>query len=402
MSKSWMVFAIATMTYMLAFIQRTAPGLVTDRLAHDFQVPASAMGGLAVGQFLAYAALQLPVGLLADRFGPARWLAAGAFLDGFGTIVFSLSHSFSLLLIARGIVGMGDAMLWVNIVLLLARWFSSGVFSRVLATVGMAGGAASALTTLPLAWLLGRWGWRPPFLMMGMLLVLCAGLIAVLLPRWERQSSPYLVKVIASRNSRQVLAHVVGRIRGWLPLLTHFGLIGAYTGFVGIYAVPYLMATHHLARVEASGVESIAMIGTVIAGPLAGWVADRVGAVRPALFGALLALAGWGILSLWPDAPLLVTTGGLWLTAMATGASVVTFSLVRSWFPASEVGSASGFANTGGFTAAALFPFLVGGLIHLGWGTALLPGLGFSLVGLVATVFAWRVAQRDTSAEAAS
>jgi MFS family permease len=388
MSKSWWVFLLATGTYMMAFIQRSAPGLVTDHLAATFRVSTAAMGELAVGQFIAYAALQLPVGLMGDRFGPARWLALGAFLDGGGTLWFSQVHSFVWLVVARGIIGLGDAMLFVNIVLLLGRWFPPTVFGRLLSVVGTSGGAAATVTTVPLAWLLGVWGWRPTFLLMGGILLGLAVLVAVLLPRWERQGPGHVVRVIRPVDTRLVLRHVTGRLPGWIPFAMHFGLIGAYTGFVAIYAVPYLMATHHLSRVAAGGVESIAMLGSVLGGPLAGWVADRFGPARPAFLVALVALAGWLVLALWPEAPLVLTAGALSLTAVAAGGSMLTFAIVKAWFPPTEVGSATGLANTGGFVAAAVFPLVVGRLISAGWTVALLPGLAFTLVGLAATLTA--------------
>lgn len=386
MSKSWWVFFLATGTYMMAFIQRSAPGLVTDHLAATFGVSPAAMGELAVGQFVAYAALQLPVGLVGDRFGPARWLALGALLDGGGTLLFSQAHSFAWLVASRGIIGLGDAMLFVNIVLLLGRWFPPTVFGRLLSVVGTSGGAAATVTTVPLAWLLGVWGWRPTFLLMGWILVLLAVLVAVLLPRWERESPGHVVRVIRPADTRLVLRHVTAHVRGWIPFAMHFGLIGAYTGFVAIYAVPYLMATHRLSRVAAGGIESVAMLGSVLGGPLAGWVADRFGPARPAYLVAVVALAGWLVLALWPGAPLLLTAVGLSLTAVAAGGSMLTFTVVKTWFPPTEVGSATGLANTGGFVAAALFPLIVGRLIGHGWTVALLPGLGFTLIGLAATL----------------
>ncbi|MCL8207783.1 MAG: MFS transporter [Actinomycetia bacterium] len=195
-----------------------------------------------------------------------------------------------------------------------------------------------------------------------------------------------MVRVIRPVDTRLVLRHVTGRLPGWIPFAMHFGLIGAYTGFVAIYAVPYLMATHHLSRVAAGGVESIAMLGSVLGGPLAGWVADRFGPARPAFLVALVALAGWLVLALWPEAPLVLTAGALSLTAVAAGGSMLTFAVVKAWFPPTEVGSATGLANTGGFVAAAVFPLVVGRLIADGWTVALLPGLGFTLVGLAATL----------------
>lgn len=388
MSKSWMVWILASFTYMLAFVQRTAPGLVTGRLAQDFRVSPAAMGELAVGQFLAYAALQLPVGLLGDRFGPARWLALGAALDGAGTLLFSQAHTFTLLVLSRGVVGLGDAMLWVNIVLLMGGWFAPSVYGRALAGVGTAGGAAAMASTVPLAWILSVAGWRITFIVMGCMLVGMGAAIHLVLPAWERARVQHAVHVIRPATPGSTLRKVVASQRGWIPFTTHFGLMGAYMGFVAIYAIPYLMDTHKLTAVEAGAVESVAMLGSVLGGPIAGWAADRFGPFRPLWVVATVSLMGWITIAAWPLAPLGVTTIALFLIGSAGGGSILTFTLTRAWFPSEAVGSASGLANTGGFIAAALFPLLCGRLLGAGWGVALWPGAVFGGIGWVGAMLA--------------
>lgn len=389
-----MVWLLASFTYMLAFVQRTAPGLVTARLAQDFRVSPAAMGELAVGQFLAYAALQLPVGLLGDRFGPARWLALGAALDGAGTLLFSQAHSFTLLVLSRGVVGLGDAMLWVNIVLLMGRWFAPSVYGRALAGVGTAGGAAAMASTVPLAWVLGVIGWRITFIAMGCMLVLMGAVIHLLLPAWERAREQHQIHVIRSVRPQSTLRTVVASSRGWIPFATHFGLMGAYMGFVAIYAIPYLMETHGLTAVAAGAVESVAMLGSVAGGPIAGWAADRYGPFRPIWAVATVSLMGWVTVAAWPFAPLAVTTLAFFFIGSAGGGSILTFTLTRAWFPAEAVGSASGLANTGGFIAAALFPLICGHLLSEGWGVALWPGVLFGSIGWVGAMLANRRARQ--------
>jgi len=84
-------------TYLLMASQRTAPGLITEQLMTDFNVTASTIGLLTSIQFFAYAGLQIPIGILADRYGPNFFLVIGAILTGLGTIIYSLgTHEFIL------------------------------------------------------------------------------------------------------------------------------------------------------------------------------------------------------------------------------------------------------------------------------------------------------------------
>jgi len=83
----WVVFVAVLFTYLVMASQRTAPGLITDQLMRDFGVTASTIGLLTSIQFFVYTSLQIPMGVLADRFGPNFFLIMGAILTGLGTIL---------------------------------------------------------------------------------------------------------------------------------------------------------------------------------------------------------------------------------------------------------------------------------------------------------------------------
>jgi sugar phosphate permease len=79
----WVVFATVLTTYLLIVSQRTAPGLITNQLMQDFSVTASTIGLLTSIQFLAYASLQIPIGILSDRYVPI-FFDCGDILNGIG------------------------------------------------------------------------------------------------------------------------------------------------------------------------------------------------------------------------------------------------------------------------------------------------------------------------------
>ena len=101
----WVVFAAVMLTYLLMASQRTAPGLITDQVMRDFKVTASTIGLLTSIQFLVYTGLQIPMGLLADRFGPNYLLVIGATLTGIGTVIYSLGTNEFALFFARMLIG---------------------------------------------------------------------------------------------------------------------------------------------------------------------------------------------------------------------------------------------------------------------------------------------------------
>ena len=145
----WIVFVSVMLTYLLMASQRTAPGLITDQVMRDFSVTASTIGLLASIQFFIYTGLQIPMGILADRFGPNYFLIIGAILTGVGTIIYSTGTHEFVLFFARVLTGMGDATIWVNLVLILGQWFSAKEFVRLIGLAGMTGSLGFLLATVP-------------------------------------------------------------------------------------------------------------------------------------------------------------------------------------------------------------------------------------------------------------
>ncbi len=169
----WVVFVAVLFTYLLMASQRTAPGLITDQLMKDFGVTASTIGLLTSIQFFVYTGLQIPMGILADRFGPNFFLIVGAALTGLGTILYSLGTHEFVLFFSRMLTGVGDATIWVNMVLILAQWFQKKEFVRLIGFTGMTGSLGFLLATVPFATLILLFGWRITFFSTGLLLCLC-------------------------------------------------------------------------------------------------------------------------------------------------------------------------------------------------------------------------------------
>ena len=214
------ILAVLALTYALIFMERTAPGLVTPELLKLFHVSPSVLSLMTLGQYLVYAMLQIPVAASARRFRPEHMLVLGTVADGLGTIMFAMSHSFFVVVLSRVVVGFGDAFIWLNIVAVLARWFSYGVFGRVLGITGMSGNIGALIATLPLALWLERSGWRPPFLVMGSALIaLSLGSLVVF-----TRLKPVHPEVHAPRAPLPWRSVLQNRRALLAVSLTHFGL----------------------------------------------------------------------------------------------------------------------------------------------------------------------------------
>ncbi|MFE8700762.1 nitrate/nitrite transporter [Cytobacillus sp. FJAT-54145] len=357
----WVIFASVLFTYLVMASQRTAPGLITDQLMTDFSITASMVGLITSIQFFVYTGLQVPMGILADRYGPHFFLIIGAALTGIGTIIYSLSAHEFVLFFARILTGIGDATIWVNMVLVLAQWFNKKEFTRLIGFAGMTGSLGFLMATVPFSGLIVFLGWRGAFLSAGVCLCLCSIFLYFILVQKSKQT---IIVKNKGQNEKTwfLLRRIFSNRQAWALFFCHFGLVGGYIGFIGSWAVPYLMDVHGMTRLDASQLIMISLIGALMGAPLIGWVSSYLNAIkRPYILFHIIVLLCWSTFLLFTEPPPLIVIYLLFfIIGFGFGANSLTFAVVRLTFPLKESGIVTGFANTGGFLSAVLLPFIFG------------------------------------------
>ncbi|WP_313893538.1 MFS transporter [Psychrobacillus sp.] len=398
----WIVFVAVLFTYLLMASQRTAPGLITDQLIRDFNVTASTIGLLTGLQFLVYTGLQIPMGILADRYGPNSFLIIGASLTGLGTIIYSLGTHEFVLFFARILTGVGDATIWVNMVLILAGWFHTKEFVRLIGLAGMTGSLGFLLATVPFsAWIL-LLGWRGAFFSVGILLCFCGCLLYFVLikkPKSIFVDKPVIVTEVGQREKTFVLLRrIFSNRQAWALFFCHFGVVGGYVGFISSWAVPYGMSMYEMTRSDASQMIMIGLIGALIGAPLASWISSRLETIkRPYIVVHITVLLSWFSFLLCNGRPSLYLLIVLFfIIGFGFGASALTFAAVRQSFPIKESGIVSGFANTGGFLSAILLPIIFGYTLDYfqstsgnqadGYYNSFITPVIFSIIGLIGVI----------------
>lgn len=362
----WVVFASVLFTYFLMASQRTAPGLITDEVMRDFNVTASTIGLLTSIQFFVYTSLQVPMGILADRYGPNFFLIIGAIFTGLGTIIYSLGTHESILFIARIITGIGDATIWVNMVLILGQWFKVKEFVRLIGIAGMTGSLGFLLATVPFSLLIDLLGWRAAFSSAGILLCLCGIILYFVLIKKPKQIfvNEYvpLKKEVQREKTLVLVRRIFSNRQAWALFLCHFGIVGAYVGFIGSWAVPYGMTMYGMTRSDASQLIMIGLIGALIGAPSSSWISSRMETIkRPYVVIHFIILLCWVTFLLFKgNPPLSMLIILFFIIGYGYGASALTFAVVRQSFPLKDSGIVSGFANTGGFLSAVLLPSIFG------------------------------------------
>ena len=145
--------------YFLAIFHRSSLGVAGIAAAERFDISASQLSTFTMVQLLVYAAMQIPVGVMLDRFGPQRMLFGGAVVMTLAQLGFAFTGSYTGALAARVFVGMGDAMVFISILRLIASWFPpmrNPVMTEFTSLLGQCGALVAAV---PLAASLSSLGW---------------------------------------------------------------------------------------------------------------------------------------------------------------------------------------------------------------------------------------------------
>ncbi|EKN62741.1 hypothetical protein BABA_25016 [Neobacillus bataviensis LMG 21833] len=398
----WVVFASVLFTYFLMASQRTAPGLITDQVMRDFNVTASTIGLLTSIQFFAYTGLQIPFGILADRYGPNIFLISGAILTGIGTLIYSLGTNELMLFLARLLTGIGDATIWVNLVLILSQWFKVKEFVKLIGLAGMTGSLGFLLATVPFSAWIALLGWRAAFFSVGMMLCLCGLLLYFVLIKKPKQFFPTNSitgkKEIHREKPLILLRRIFSNRQAWALFFCHFGVVGAYVGFIGSWAVPYGIQVYGMTRSDASQLIMIGLIGALIGAPLTSWISSVLATIkRQYAIVHLTILLSWVAFLLFSGKPPFFTLYILFfIIGFGYGASALTFAFVRQSFSIKDSGVVTGVANTGGFLSAVLLPSIFGmvldhfpaapGSIGVGYFYGFITPVVFSLIGLMGVI----------------
>ena len=163
--RAWAIWAVALSVYILAVFHRSSLGVAGLLAAERFHIAATQLAFFTVLQLLVYAGMQIPVGLLLDRYGAKRMLLTGLVLMTAGQLAFAFATSFATAVPARAVLGAGDAMVFVSVLRLVTAWFLVRQAPMVTQLTGQLGQLGAIAAAGPLALALDRLGWTRTFAM---------------------------------------------------------------------------------------------------------------------------------------------------------------------------------------------------------------------------------------------
>ncbi|MDQ0275831.1 sugar phosphate permease [Arthrobacter silviterrae] len=365
--RAWTVWGVGVFAYLIAVTQRTSFGVVGLEATARFSASASALSAFTVIQLLVYAGLQIPVGVLVDRFGPRVMIATGAALMTVGQIQLAAATSVPGGVVGRIFVGAGDAMTFISVIRLIPAWFPSRRVPLLTQLTGQLGQFGQLISIAPFALVLHAWGWSPAFLgLAGLGLVACVLSTAAL--RNAPEMSGPAVELAGIKETAEDLARAWQQPGTRLGMWSHFATQFAGNVFVMTWGYPFLVSGQGLDPTEASVLLSLFVVVGIICGPLlGGWVGRHPMRRSTMVLAVTFAItAAWLSVILYPGpAPLWLLVVLVLILALGGPASMIGFDFARTFNPSRRIGTATGIVNVGGFIAALITMYVVGLILDL-------------------------------------
>lgn len=328
------MWGLAAAFYLFGFFQRVTPAALAQELAQELAPTATALGWLSATYFYCYAVMQLPAGLLADRFGPRRLFIAATAAAVAGTLLFAWAETFAAAAVGRGIIGAAAAVGWIGMLKLAAHWFSPQKFASISGLSLTVGTIGAVLAGFPLRLLSDEYGWRnvvagsagfAALVLLGMLFILRDDPAERGYRSWAPapQTDDALAKISVWDSLRTLPKKDLA-----LLCLGQTAVTGSVVMMAGLWGVPFLTTLFDVSSRTAVGLTSLIPIGFAAGSLVFGPWSDRTGRrKKPLLVGTLGVFAGFILLasgislsSLWATAALLSMIG------ISSGSMVVAFA----------------------------------------------------------------------------
>ena len=399
----WIVWGAGIFAYAVAIINRSSLASLGPAAQTHYGVEATGLSIFVFVQLLVYGGMQIPVGILMTKFGIHPVMIAGLVLMAAGQLFMAFAPELWMAVLARALVGVGDAGIFICAIRLVANWFTPRYLPVMSQLTGLAGQLGQLVSVTPLAIYVGLAGWNAGFYALASVSMLAAVVgFAVLRDRPGETSALERVfgfKSRATQKSQPLTEETLEAQAGFAPVTealpvlgpggsgvfaairslwqrpgirlaywTHFTTPFSLHIFLLLWGTPFLIGGMGLTRAQAGIVLSTTVFSTMVGGLVLGPITSRWSRHRVwiAVWIVIGMMVSWAVTLLWPgQAPL------WWLLILAVTlalggpASMIAFDIVRTHAHEHQAAVATGLSNSGGFTGAMIAVLAVGVLLDV-------------------------------------
>ncbi len=377
-SAAWLMWGMVCMYYLYQFFIRIAPTVIDVELMKYFSLTATSFGTLCGYYYFTYTPLQIPVGILLDKYGPKKISALGCILCGLGILMFVAVPEYSVAVLGRALMGIASAAAFIAAMKIGMNWFDKSymaLINTLTVTVGTLGACAGA----PLfACLKESFDWRTLLIISSGIGVVLGIVIYIFVRDYPRGSEPS-TKVNENKPSLlDGLKAVVKSRQCWVSSIYIMLVYAPLSGFADMWGVPFLKRVYDLDTVAASSASNMMYVGIVIGGPLFAWFSSFMQKRKICLWmGNVIALISFGIVILLPSINYSILTILMFLAGFGLSGTFLIYTLATEVMPNAFGGTIVAFINTFSMISGVILQPLIGWMLSKLWDGTMSDGVPF-------------------------
>ena len=365
---AWVVLTVGQFAAVVAVLQRSSLGVAAADALGRFGITAATLATFSVLQLLVYAGLQVPVGVLIDRYGSKRLIVVGSLVMAGAQVMFAVATTLPLAYAARAVLGVGDALTFISVMRLVPAWFPAQRNAKVTTTTGPLNQLGFVVSAVGFASVLAAMGWTPSFLFAAAVSIATAALALVLLrdsPLPRPPPVPFRAALaIAGRGVREAWAEPGTRLGFWAGFMSLFPsmMFGVMWGY------PFLTVGQGLSAGTAGALMLALSLSGLVYGVGLGSVLARYPYYRSLIGVGLVGL----VMVIWAAVLSIPGPAPLWLLVVLVVAlpstsimAITTFDIARTANPPRRLGSAIGVVNVGAFLGTLLAVMAIGLVLQI-------------------------------------
>ena len=353
----WAIFAVLTIGYFFVYFHRISVSVVGQDIVADV---GGSIGLLSSVYYWTYTAMQIPSGLMADRFGPRAASTLFLLIASAGSLITCVGTEFWMIVLGKVMIAAGMAVVYVPLMKLVSVWFPKADFAVLSGIVIAVGNVGAIAATGPLEMLADALGWREVFLVLGLVTLVLALLCAVVirnhpsergLPSVESVEGSGAVESSAARIPVLKGLRIVfsGGRRFWTCALAYFLVYGTIMTFQGTWAVTYFNSVYGFV-LSASWMVTALGVGKILSTLAIGAMTSR-GIIRSKrrtmIYGTSVFAAIWVVIFLFAGE---IDSYWFWfavsfLFGFFGGFMTLSFTQVKEWYPIAVSGTAVSGTN---------------------------------------------------------
>lgn len=379
--------AALAFAYLLSQFYRSAIAVIARLVAQDLGLDQALLGALSSAWFIAFAAMQIPVGVLLDRYGPRRTVASLMGVAVIGAVVFAMSTTQTAAIAGQALIGVGCSPIFMGTLHAVSHWFARERFAPLSSLVLAFATVGILLSARPFGQLVEWIGWRVAYLIVAAATALALLAVALL----ARGPQGDVTDRAAADSWRSAIGGVgeALQIRAlWLILPLNFAGYASLITVRGLWGGPYLSDVFGLSLREV-GNWLFAFTLAMVVGTLAyGWLEQRLHRRKLLVqIGSWGIVAGLAVLALWPSASHAVTAVGFALVAFSGSTYVLLMAQAKQHLPDRLIGRGLASMNFVSFAGTGIIQATTGAVAQVtldsGASTAVSYGVLFGFMALL-------------------